>query len=505
MSENTRTRLKEVAVEWREARRIYPIYAALIARFDLPVPPCHFLDSPVDSAEPEAIEHVREWLELADESIEASHLRQVLQSTSLGTEASIRSLVQRYLARPDAAESYRDRIDFLLAQYFSQNASPKAARGIVSLDEVSAVLESVIGPNLTGGPAWLNEFEQLLARLDGFRSLRDLLGGGVLEQGRVLKSRYSSDYLQPAVLAAITRYNFLVRRNFIRLLHHDLERIHKVTTQLQQQGAKAIDCSSAGFGNSATPDEVLRFVANWKAIFRKDYSERQVCLAVVKVLDSCERELRAAPAPAAQAAKAPVPSVTVPVSQKTAAATAPAHSKPSAPAVAPTPQPIPVVQSPILPSSVEIVEKELKKVDEAQVPVHPRFALHEVLESFAEQLFAAELQNTHLATAAALVGDCKVLLSSWEVAAFLKGGDDLSDTLQQAVAARGIVAEAVDRRKRTGSAADLKPIIALGRAEVARLQERIAQARDARNIDAAVNLAATQKRLAQILDEAAKF
>jgi len=103
------------------------------------------------------------------------------------------------------------------------------------------------------------------------------------------------------------------------------------------------------------------------------------------------------------------------------------------------------------------------------------------------------------------VGDCKVLLSSWEVSAFLKGGNDLSDTLQQAVVARGIVSEAVGRQKATGSAPDLKAILALGRAEAARLQEGIAQARDARNIDAAVNLAATQKRLLQILDEAAKL
>jgi hypothetical protein len=51
----------------------------------------------------------------------------------------------------------------------------------------------------------------------------------------------------------------------------------------------------------------------------------------------------------------------------------------------------------------------------------------------------------------------------------------------------------------------MKSSVALGRAEVARLQEGIAQARDARNIDAAVNLAATQKRLLQILDEAAKL
>jgi hypothetical protein len=54
-------------------------------------------------------------------------------------------------------------------------------------------------------------------------------------------------------------------------------------------------------------------------------------------------------------------------------------------------------------------------------------------------------------------------------------------------------------------APDLASALEIGHAEAARLQEQIAQARDARNIDAAVNLAASQKRLLQILDEAHKF
>jgi hypothetical protein len=98
-----------------------------------------------------------------------------------------------------------------------------------------------------------------------------------------------------------------------------------------------------------------------------------------------------------------------------------------------------------------------------------------------------------------------VLLSSWEVIAFTKPDSEIAETLQQAVVARAIVSEAVERLKATGEALDLKLAASLGRAEVARLQEGIAQARDARNIDSAVNLAATQKRLLQILDEAAKL
>jgi hypothetical protein len=234
---------------------------------------------------------------------------------------------------------------------------------------------------------------------------------------------------------------------------------------------------------SASPEEVLRFAANWKAIFRKDYSERQVSTAVVKILDACEQKLRVTPE------LAPAPAALEPA----------AVAVKMAPAIPKIPPPTPQVS----PAVIQAAESELKRPQPAEPAEKPHFAMHEVQESIAAQLAAANLQNSHLATATVLVGECKVLLSSWEVASFTKGGNELADTLQQAVVARGIVSEVVERRK-AGPAPDLKAVVALGRAEAARLQEGIAQARDARNIDAAVNLAATQKRLLQILEEAAK-
>src|SRR6185369_9545188 len=480
---STTNRLKEVAAEWRQARRIYPIYAALISRFDLPLTSCALLDAPVDSADDESTSQVREWLQSVDEKVEASQIRQILQTTKLGLESSIRSLAQRYLAKPDAADTYRDRIEFLLAQYFSQNAPVQIGSGTLKHQDVSKVLEPLIGPAGAAPPAWLKELDELLGRLEAFRSLRDFLTGGVLEQGRVLKSRYSSEFLQPAVLAAITRYNFLVRLNFIRLLHHDLDRIQRVTHELQSRSVTELDGSSAGLSSSAKLDEVLRFAANWKAIFRKDYSERQVATAVVKILDSCEQKLRATPETV----------VAAPVAVSTAAA-----------AVATPPAAHPVPQ-PVAPAVIVAAEAQLPKPVPTAPAIKPRFAMYEVQESIAAQLSEANLQNSHLATATVLVGEFKVLLSSWEVTAFTKPDSDIAETLQQAVVARAIVSEAVERLKATGEALDLKLAASLGRAEVARLQEGIAQARDARNIDSAVNLAATQKRLLQILDEAAKL
>jgi hypothetical protein len=101
------------------------------------------------------------------------------------------------------------------------------------------------------------------------------------------------------------------------------------------------------------------------------------------------------------------------------------------------------------------------------------------------------------------VGETKLLLASWEIAAFVRGGDDVSDALQRAVAARAIVSIATERKKR-GETVDLNPAISLGHAEASQMQERIAEAKDKKNIDAAVSLAATAKRLLSALDGAEK-
>ena len=102
------------------------------------------------------------------------------------------------------------------------------------------------------------------------------------------------------------------------------------------------------------------------------------------------------------------------------------------------------------------------------------------------------------------LGQTKLLLASWEVAAFTRGGDDVSDALQRAVAARAILQIAVESTKR-GEPAGVAQAISTAHAEAAQMQERIAAAKDAKNIDAAVNLAATHKRLLSLLAESEKL
>lgn len=455
MSTPAPNRLQDIAAAWRSARRVYPIYAALITKFGMPVEPCRHLEQPVDKAEPDVIDQVHAWLDKADAAVETSQLRKLLQSEPIGNEPSMRTLVQRYLAKPNAAKAYRDKIEFLLAQYFSHSAPLPVIRGPVSPTEVAHVLEPVIGA-VEGKHDGVGQMEDLIAKLNQCDSLKQMLGEGLLERGRDIKNKAAEHLLDPAVLVSFTRYNFLVRRAFIRLLHNDLERIRRTTDELQRRGVETVDCKSAGLNEKATLEEIRRYCRNWKAIFRTDYSERSVCDAVVQVLNVCEKTLASLPVPK-------------PAGKSATAEAAPAK-EPAARQVSPA-----------------------------------GFSLDFAMQTIAEQLFALQLQHVKLAVGTIQLGNTKSLLSSWEVAAFVKATDTTSEALQQAVAARVVVQESLERLKHGAPASDLPSALEIGHAEAARLQEQIAQARDTRNIDAAVNLAASQKRLLQILDEAHKL
>jgi hypothetical protein len=67
------------------------------------------------------------------------------------------------------------------------------------------------------------------------------------------------------------------------------------------------------------------------------------------------------------------------------------------------------------------------------------------------------------------------------------------------------VLQAVEARKRGEPVAEMKAIITAAHVEAGTLQEQVSIAKEAKNIDAAVNLAATAKRLLSLLEEAEKL
>ena len=103
------------------------------------------------------------------------------------------------------------------------------------------------------------------------------------------------------------------------------------------------------------------------------------------------------------------------------------------------------------------------------------------------------------------VGAARVLLSSWEVTAFVSEDGPAAEDLRRAVVARVLVTAAVETAKESGNATALEKAMNVARVEVTRLQERVDVAKQAKDTEAAVNLGISTKRLLSALGEAEKL
>ncbi|MGA2003697.1 MAG: hypothetical protein ABSG70_09965, partial [Terriglobales bacterium] len=165
---------------------LHPVYQALVCEFVIEVPACPFA---ADSA-PEAINvaEAQAWLQQVDTEIQVHQLRQFLQTTPMANEAVLRGLLLHHLHKTIKSPADRDKIDFLLVQYFSYCAPSGLADSDVDLEYVAQVLEPVIGPESPKLPTWLAPLETLLQSASHCQRLSELLHSGALEQGRKLKA-----------------------------------------------------------------------------------------------------------------------------------------------------------------------------------------------------------------------------------------------------------------------------------------------------------------------------
>jgi hypothetical protein len=124
-------------------------------------------------------------------------------------------------------------------------------------------------------PVWLNALERVVDSARRCRSLNELLHGGVLEQGRKVKTQAGDLFFLPIALIAFTRFGYLMRRVFFRLMHDDLNAIIDGLNQLEEQGIAMLDCRRAQF-SAKEPIVRLRMICqSWKVMFQAEYSSGQ--------------------------------------------------------------------------------------------------------------------------------------------------------------------------------------------------------------------------------------
>jgi hypothetical protein len=465
--------------QWKEAREVFPIYLALAKQLQMEIPIPQGKRTLPEKPDLELFSKAQEWLDSMDQRVLVHQLRHLLQMTTLNaSETSLRALIQRHLRKSKKNNTDRDKIDFLLVQYFALCAPAKIYHKQIELADVAQVMQPVLGDVDPAPLDWCAPLEKMIDSLRGFRSLREILKTNFIEQGRKVKETAGGMFYDPAALVAFIRFNFLLRRTLIELMHADLIAIRGGLAQLQSAGVRIIDCHHAGLLAGEPLSKIRTIADEWKQPFQKEYTERSVNQAFEKLLG-----LRTDVEQALEKALG--------------------SSAPSNPPSAPT-----TSQRKAAPET-KASNGSAKSKDRSAAPaaaVDPNAALdfESCMEQIWEQLIATPPSRGRSMTTVK-IGGARILMSSWEVAAFVSEDGPSAEDLRRAVVARVLVTAAMESAKETGNATSLDRAMNMARVEVTRLQERVDVAKQAKDTEAAVNLGISTKRLLSTLDEAEKL
>jgi hypothetical protein len=458
--------------QWDEVRSVFPIYLALAKQLtvEIPFPPDkrHLPEKP----DLDTFSKIQTWLNVMDQQVLVYQLRHLLQMTTLNaSEAGLRALIQRHLRKPSKSNMDRDKSDFLLVQYFALCAPAKIYHKHIELEDVAQVMKPVLGEVSTRPLDWCEPLEKMIVALRGFRSFRDMLKTNFIEQGRKVKESSGKMFYEPSSLLAFVRFNFLLRRTLIELMHADLIAIRSGLSQLDAAGVRVVDCQNFGLSAAEPLAKVRQLADEWKQPFQKEYTERTVNETFEKLLALRSDIERALERIAPKISESVAPSASDSVRREGVPDAPPARS----------------------------AQESSKKSDAPAV-----LDFESCLEQIWEQLIAVPPTRGRSMTTVK-IGRARILMSSWEVTAFVSEDGPSAEDLRRAVVARALVTAAIESAKETGNATGLDRALSIARVEVSRLQERVDVAKQAKDTEAAVNLGISTKRLLSALDEAEKL
>ena len=460
--------------QWAEMRSVFPIYLALAKQLEIAIPFQQESRNLPEKPPLELFKQVQNWLEALDSRVLVHQLRHLLQQTTLNaSESGLRALIQRHLRKPSKTNIDRDKIDFLLVQYFALCAPAKIYHKQIELEDTAAVMKPVLGETDTAPLQWCEPLEKMISMLRTFRSLRDMLKHNFIAEGRKVKEAAGGMFYDPSALLSFIRFNFLLRRTLIELMHADLIAIRSSLTQLEAAGTRTIDGRRAGLSASEPVSKVVQLADEWKQPFQKDYTERTVNETFEKLLNL----------------RADVEKALEPLTAKSASPATKPPAAPPAKSAPPAKAPAKTAKAPAKPAEPD---------PDAGVD------FENCLEQIWEQLIATPPTRGRSMTTVK-IGRARILMSSWEVTAFVSEDGPAADDLRRAVVARAMLTSATEAAKETGNATALDRALSVARIEVSRLQERVDVAKQAKDTEAAVNLGISTKRLLSALDEAEKL
>jgi len=468
--------------QWDETRSVFPIYLALAKHLQFEIPFPQNKRVLPEKAELEFFSQVHTWLDSMDQQVMVHQLRHLLQMTTLiASESGMRAIIMRHLRKSVKTTTDRDKIDFLLVQYFALCAPAKIYHKNIELSDVAQVMRPVLGEADSTALPWCEPLEKMIQTLRTFKSLREILKTSFIEQGRRVKEGAGGMFYDASALLAFVRFNFLLRRTLIELMHADLIYIRSGINHLENAGVGTLDCSTFGMSSSESVAKIRQIADEWKQPFQKEYTERSVSQAFEKLLAlraHVERTVE-------RVIGKPIDSSSAKNAAEDSAA---AKSNGDTSQV----------------SRGKVSEKSASLATKKNETGEGTLDFESCMEQIWEQLISAPPSRGRSMTTVKL-GGVRLLMSSWEVAAFVSEDGPAAEDLRRAVVARALVTSATEKARELGSVAGLDRVLPIARVEVSRLQERVEDAKQAKDTEAAVNLGISTKRLLSALDEAEKL
>ena len=553
---------------WIEAQLVFPVYRAMAEQFNLPGPPCRIEDLTGPDRCEEILRATRTWFDEMDEQTAVNQVRQLLQANYAAAERNLRAFALRLLRKPAKKPSDRSKVDFVMVQYFAASAPQNVATRDVSYADAAQVLRPILGNVTHNAPEALQPLEDILEAARSAGSLAELLHSNLLQRGHQIKDGMGEAFYRPESLVAFCRFNYLLRRSFIRLSHADLRATRDALCQLEGCGITRVDCRAAGLSATEPMAELHRICSDWKHPFRAEFSEysiptmleRLIALrtameaALAGVAAKAPAEAAKSPEPAHEPAHAPEPeaekepdqdlSVQLnpgprvgqpqsshrssapprpafrsvlalaepPAKSVAASRTAVATEAPRTPTFRvaeaadeppkmPLKPPAPIVNAPPTPAK----SAETTKAPSTGIDTLPQEITEPDVENCSEkvweQLISAPRDRGRSMSTIHIEG-VKLLLSSWEVAAFVSDNGPTAKDIRRAVVVRALLAAALEGHVAKGNRARLASALSLAANEMNRLQGAVEKAKSAKQTEGAVNLAMTAKRLLAFVEQA---
>jgi hypothetical protein len=487
---------------WSDFVLLYPMYASLARLCESEKPPYAPETSPSPWADEKRAAGDFAWLDQVDRKLQAVHIRQFLATPSAAREEGLRAILRRHLFKPDKTSEDRDKIDLLVVQYFALCAPHELMAALIDLADVARVLQPVLGEVEIAELECCEPLDVILETAQQCRTLSDFMDQGLVEKGRIAKENAGGMFYDPAALVTFCRFNFLLRRIFIQLLHADLRTLGNMLLEIEKKGIKQVDCRRAGFSATEPIAKLREFHTRWKAPFHRDYAQGGANHPYEQLM-SLRADLEDAlnPAPATPNEISATENTTSKADDQ--AAHDQIHLNPNSPSPfsAPSKPSTPIAKPEQKPPAIKKDSPVASQNPRARTPGVSDADLESCEEKIWEQLIATPSVRGRSMTTVTVEGT-RILLSAWEVAAFVSDSGPTSEDVRKAIVARAMLGMAIEHRKQFADAKILHQALAHARSGIRHFQESVDQLKRGKKIDAAVNLSISLKRLLSLAEEA---